>query len=446
MRSIMTESAELVNGPAERREAVERDAETAISKAVVWALMREPFFGLLLCETPRQPAWNAPTMGVSATTMFYNPVFVLKCTPAELRAVLIHEVLHLASMHFLRQNKREARLWNMATDYAINAIIVRAGGGPGAGSRGGFRLPEWGLYNEAYADKTAEEIYDILKDEANTGGSGSQSGDNGDGGMASNADGQRQLDTHHTSKAGGQDESGEEGAGGSGMSPVEAARVAEEIANRVFRAAEAARRHGQGRGYIPGSIEEEVRRILQPTIPWNDRLRGMVLDTAKKNEYRYEVRSVLTGSVAASMGVSSTWVPGLGDERIGVLAVAVDTSASVSPNMLSKFWAEIEEAKSLAQQTIIMMVDAGLQKVYRLGPHDPLPAVAVGRGGTSFDVPFEYLRQQQIVPDLFIYFTDGECPYPRTAPPYPVTWVLVHTKASIKPARAPWGETIYAAI
>lgn len=59
--------------------------------------------------------------------LVYNPAFVEQLTPAELEGVLAHEVTHCALAHHCRRGERDAQLWNQATDYAINPILVSNG-------------------------------------------------------------------------------------------------------------------------------------------------------------------------------------------------------------------------------------------------------------------------------------------------------------------------------
>jgi predicted metal-dependent peptidase len=98
---------------------------------------------------------------------------------------------------------------------------------------------------------------------------------------------------------------------------------------------------------------------------------------------------------------------------------AVDTSASVSPELLEQISAEL---KRLAEDYDVLVVecDAEIQSVY---PYRPLESVR-GRGGTDLCPPLkpEFLRQHDV--DLAIYFTDGFGDAPEKPPGIPVVWCI----------------------
>jgi predicted metal-dependent peptidase len=95
------------------------------------------------------PAPGFPTMATDGRRIVYNPAFVEKLSQAELEGVLAHEVMHLALAHHCRRGERDAQLWNQATDYAINPILIN----------NGVTLPKDALIDPTFADLGAEEIY-----------------------------------------------------------------------------------------------------------------------------------------------------------------------------------------------------------------------------------------------------------------------------------------------
>src|SRR5690606_9572129 len=70
----------------------------------------------------------------------------------EVAFVLAHEVLHCVLGHPDRRGERERLRWNVAVDYATNALLVETG----------FTPPASALYERRYAGLRAEEIYDVL--------------------------------------------------------------------------------------------------------------------------------------------------------------------------------------------------------------------------------------------------------------------------------------------
>lgn len=136
--------------------------------------------------------WNENPIVEDAEGKQYNR----KTTKHEIIFILAHEVMHLLGLTFERGNalglskyvlnkkdKRLHELWNMATDYEINSLLHNNEAKDDHGyaqSKPIGNLPDVALYESKYRDKTAEEIFEILKkeDEDKKGNSG---GGNGDG-------------------------------------------------------------------------------------------------------------------------------------------------------------------------------------------------------------------------------------------------------------------------
>ena len=60
----------------------------------------------------------------------------------------------------------------------------------------------------------------------------------------------------------------------------------------------------------------------------------------------------------------------------------------------------------------------------------------LGGGGTNFRPPFEWIENQDRMPDLLIYFTDARGIFPQQEPMYPVLW-LVKGQATV-----PFGQRV----
>ena len=99
-----------------------------IEKAIIDLLCEQPFFGTLLLEIKIEkadPSLLCPTMIVYPHGIIrFNEEFVLTLTNPQLKAVLCHEILHLALLHFVRQATRDRKVWNIATDLEINGYLA----------------------------------------------------------------------------------------------------------------------------------------------------------------------------------------------------------------------------------------------------------------------------------------------------------------------------------
>src|SRR5713101_1775816 len=119
-----------------------------LTRARTQLLLNQPFFGTL-CLRLKLVAGELPTMATDGRRIVYDPAFVDELTPAELEAVLAHEVMHCALGHHCRRGGRDPRLWNEAADLAINPILVS----------NGFTLPAGALLDPDFDNLSAEEIY-----------------------------------------------------------------------------------------------------------------------------------------------------------------------------------------------------------------------------------------------------------------------------------------------
>src|SRR5262249_20793082 len=97
-----------------------------LTRARTQILLSQPFFGTL-CLRLKLIAGAVPTMATDGQRIVYAPAFVNSLQPAELEAVLAHEVLHCALGHHCRRGQRDPRLWNEAADLAINPLLVANG-------------------------------------------------------------------------------------------------------------------------------------------------------------------------------------------------------------------------------------------------------------------------------------------------------------------------------
>ncbi|VAX12999.1 hypothetical protein MNBD_GAMMA24-109 [hydrothermal vent metagenome] len=123
------------------------------------------------------------------------------------------------------------------------------------------------------------------------------------------------------------------------------------------------------------------------------------------------------------------------------MIVAVDTSGSISETEIEQFISEIDAIKSLLRARITLLAcDAGLAPdcpwVFESWDEFRLPGNIIGGGGTRFTPVFDWADMQDSAPDLLVYFTDADGPFPQQMPQYPVLW-LVKGKTAV-----PWGQRV----
>ena len=121
---------------------------------------------LVLHEDPKLGTMAVDNLG----NIYINIHFLMvELDLDETAGVLAHEACHIKNRTFSRQRGRQGKLWNYATDYAMNLALLTAG----------FKLPKMGLipvlvdgryhiinqkagWNIDIHDSTAEQIYHDL--------------------------------------------------------------------------------------------------------------------------------------------------------------------------------------------------------------------------------------------------------------------------------------------
>ncbi|HEY4047126.1 MAG TPA: hypothetical protein VGM27_09700, partial [Acidobacteriaceae bacterium] len=126
-----------------------------IQKARTALLLDHPFFGTMLFRLGARACTAVATMATDGVSLYFNPEFVEKLGSAELIGTLAHEVMHPALQHHTRRADRSPKRWNMACDYAINAMLVDAG----------LTLPKGVLLDHRFRGMSAERIYNLLDEE-----------------------------------------------------------------------------------------------------------------------------------------------------------------------------------------------------------------------------------------------------------------------------------------
>lgn len=121
-------------------------------RARIRLALAQPFLATAVMRLPVRECAGAswcPTMATDGYHIFYNPDWTARLRDVEIRGVLAHEILHVVLAHSERLGRRDARTWNVACDFAVNLLLADLG----------FTLPRGGMYSRDYAGMTAEEIY-----------------------------------------------------------------------------------------------------------------------------------------------------------------------------------------------------------------------------------------------------------------------------------------------
>ena len=414
----------------------ESTLERKLTRARTQLLLNQPFFGTL-CVRLKLMTGPVPTMATDGRRILYDPGFVNSLSPAELEAVLAHEVLHCALGHHCRRGQRDPELWNRAADYAINPLLLA----------NGFCLPADALVDPAFDNLSAEEIYARLQKNGsgensaqspsagNTGGS--TSAQDGSNQQSSEAPPPNQIPTQPIGASSGKaGVSAHPGGFGEvldatdedGKPASEAEKSRQQHEWNI--AADQATRSAKACGHEPASIDRPLAESRQSRQDWRTILRDFM--TARTpSDYRWNPPN-------RRYIASGLYLPSVQRAGLGTIVIGVDTSGSIGEEELEQFAGEISAISDEAQPETIHVVycDAAIQAVQGFGPSDPIHLEPKGGGGTDFCPVFAWVEENQVAPACLIYLTDLCCQSYPNPPDYPVLWVTDSRGI------APFGETV----
>jgi len=169
----------------------------------------------------------------------------------------------------------------------------------------------------------------------------------------------------------------------------------------------------------------------KPAVNWRDTLRRLLTEKTKDDwSWRRPSRRHRTAIL-----------PSLCSEGAGVLAISVDTSGSISPELYEQAIAEVQEcAQSIKARVFIGSCDTTHYGFDEYLDGDPLPKLR-GGGGTDFDdasVKLEDLISQGNEVKAHVFITDGEVNN-WGAEVCPTVWAIHSNTRNIQP---PYGELV----
>jgi len=455
MTSVVTDKSEL--------------ARTKIQNALARCMRKDVGISSILLRLPLVNDNSIETMCTDGKVIKYSDDFVLKITGAECEGVLLHEGYHVILLHHTRMGKRNHKLWNIACDYAINNYI---------NDHTDFDLPEGGLWDEKYDHMTAEKIYhildnddDALQDAINQMKEENDDSDSeeNDSGNSDGSDESERNDTGEYSSADDSQQDAEDGTDKYDAIPVSQGEIImptgedgealseediQEIESDVQRAMQMGDMMQRMSGDGTSGVSDRLTQIKEAQTNWVDVLTDLLSthisdDTTWSRPHR---RYQWSG-----LNLPSKML----EPSIKKIAIAVDTSCSVSQHELNYFGAEVQ---SICEQigideVLVCYCDTTVRKNpetdewwdrFDIASGETIEMKFRGRGGTEFDPVFNLLNDFTDDEDIdaLIYFTDGECYVDEDLEPdIPVFWGItskwVYRKESEERQDIPFGELIY---
>ncbi len=394
--------------------------EDLIIRARVNMLIQAPFFGTMATRLILKDAtaW-CPTAATDGRYFYFNRNFVAALSDREVIFLMGHEVLHCVYNHMdpSRRGDRIPELWNISNDQVINLELVE--------NQIGERITLVEIcYDPKYRGMLSEEVYDDLYKEMDKQGRIRQVS----------------FDMHLD----GGDQPGEgsgesDGPNDGSQGPVrytdsERQQIQQEVQNATIQAAKAA-----GAGNLPAGVRRLVDTLLNPQIDWRELIPQRIQSLVKSN---YTMMRPSRKSHD-----SGFYLPGMDREQTIDVAVTVDASGSMTPDMLLDILTEIQGIMQQYTDYTVNIWSFDTQvynhQTYTQDTGEDITSYEVkGGGGTDFMCNWEYMKEQGIVPKLLIMFTDG---YPWGSwgeENYCDTIFVVHGQHHDKVPESPFGVTV----
>lgn len=388
-------------------------AERKLKKVKI-NLMRNPKFALwsgVMMIGKTSVVEGIPTACTNGRDEMYGLEFVKLLDEKQLAFVVLHENMHKGLRHLTtwrKLAKENPRLANVAMDHVINLMIMEMDPNEQI-----IAFPRYadgsrmGCYDLKYKGMNTKQVYDLLKQEQ----------DDGDGGF---------------------DEHDWEGA--QELSDEDKKELEREI-DQALRQGQVAAQKAQGNS--AGKRHRELGDLMEPQIDWREALREFVstiCNAKDASSWRRVNRRMLGQDV---------YLPTLVGEKVGHIAIGIDTSGSIGTEELNTF---LSEVKSIVEDVHPDKVDL----IYwdaAVAAHEEYDTATLsnlltstkpmGGGGTDPTCMMQYLKEQSIKPECIIQLTDGYVGEWGNEWEAPIMWVITEGRYTSDRIVAPIGKTVH---
>ncbi len=379
-----------------------------ISKAKAKLLVEHPYFGNLASRLELRESQNIQAFISDGVVFQYNSNYIEALSDDELGFALSNGALHAALAHENRRNERMSWLWQLATDYAINAMLVE----------NGMSEPRYINYNPRFDGMYSEEIYAVLKSEiknkeyddekvngeAREAALGYESNNTG-----FNEENRRKQQQMHSPN--------QEDAKNQNRPKMEVDNVTKE--EQWQQHLDKATQQALESDALPSGIERFVDIKSMAKVDWRHELHNAI-----ERHFRSDYSQVPPSKKLLYSGI---YLPSLNSEMLR-LAIAIDSSGSVDEEQLSQFIAEVESLMMIYPQHEIELIvcDSKIRSHEIFHSGEMLNISIKGGGATDFRPVFKLIDEEFFTCNLLLYFTDAQGSFPANEPTYDTIWITPH--------------------
>lgn len=377
-----------------------------LTRARIFMLLKQPFWGTLatrlILKDVTDEDW-CPTAATDGRYLYYNRNFIAKLNKAETVFLVAHEVAHCVYDHMSRRGSRSPKLWNVAADFVINYELFehKVGALPDA-KRTGITV----CFDHKYAGMFTEEVYELLKNDPESAAKFAE------------------FDIHI-----------EPGDGkGVPMTEEEQRNLSDEISAAVLQASKV------DTGNTPLGVKRFLKDLTEPQMDWREIL-NLKLQSMIRNDFTWS-------RCSRKSQASGIYLPGMKEDFKLSVAIAIDSSGSISDKMIQDFLGEVrgimEQFADFEIRLWCSDTEVYNEQIFTPENLDDIFSYQImGRGGNNFNCNWDYMKANDIMPERFLHFTDGyDCGMGFGDPNYCDTTYIIHSDPSRR-IISPFGTTCW---
>lgn len=317
-----------------------------------------------------------------------------------IKFLIAHEVFHILILTRSRRDGRDPQLWNQASDFAINQLLIEDEEVINGKVVGQFI--EFGCYDKKYRYMSAEEIYKILEQEQNQMKQTMGQGGKGDSDQESQSD---------QGEGEGEESQGNGQGGGFKLDEhldTEDPKVQEDLREATLRVQQILDQ-AAAQGKLSSGMKRLINSLPKVKENWRHNLERYI-KSFKKAESTWKRPN-------KRYSAAGFYLPTRYDTPELNVAVGIDTSGSIDEDMLEKFYGHLikimKSFKTFKVQVFCWSTVAHKDTYRELNEKNyqtfnPLEeGYLESFGGTIAQSAFDYVKTLKDKPDVFIMFTDG---------------------------------------
>lgn len=372
---------------------IERNRELGKTKLSLGKNNAGAFLTSILCSVDIY--WNNtfPTAATDGKVIWINEKFFDEITPKQRIFLLAHEIWHIALAHMHRVGDRNPKIWNMAGDFVINAMLIHDK----------YEFIQSGLYDSQYENMTTEEVYDLLTKNL--------SKENQDSLIPQDYVPDLSYDSL---------ESGEK------LNNKDKIDTFQKIITAKIISKDSEKDIGKDFA----ELNNILNNFLNPIIPWEVVLFNFF------NELSSETLSYRRPSRRSDEFILPSM---LNENKLEHLIYCVDVSGSIFEEEIKRFNSELKYIKDTfnPKKLTIIQFDTNIKSIITFEENDSFDKINItGGGGTDLHEVVDYVNKTDT--SAVIIFTDLYVDIPRKKINKPVIWVVSNSdKCSV-----PYGKII----